>query len=147
MAKILERMILGRLTPWVIKRNTLNQNRHGFLPSWDRTTTISQIFNDLGRYHNLYFNPVKSAAINFSNKKTNPVGDLKIDGHPIPCVTRMRVLRLHFSSKLTWKLYISELRVKAFKKLNAYKYISRTMTGISTKILLQIVQATVRQST
>lgn len=88
-------------------------------------------------------NPNKSACMIFRNK-FDPTVSIKINNSPIPIVQTHKILGIHLNYKLSYKTHIDNSIVKAKKKINILKMISRKRSGAHPDQMLKIYKAIVR---
>lgn len=90
------------------------------------------------------FSHKKSVVMICSRKiGIDPVIELKLNQHALPCVKDIKFLGLTIDYRLTWKLHIQKLKEKCFKALNLLKIIAFSKYKTDTKTLLQIYKSTI----
>ncbi|KAI5713578.1 hypothetical protein M8J76_001614 [Diaphorina citri] len=109
---------------------------------------LQQSLNNLCSWSNssgFLFSPQKSRAIHFCRKRrrhNNP--DLSMLDQPLLFVPNMKLLGLHFDTKLKFKQHLTETKSNCLNRINLMKIFCNKTWGADYKTLLQLYRSYVR---
>ena len=89
------------------------------------------------------FSVAKCIGVVFT-KRNVPDLHLTLQSQPIPFKSSVKFLGLHFDSKLSWKIHVTNLLDRCQKKLNVLKYLRGTTWGADRKSLLMVYKSLIR---
>ncbi|KAK3869753.1 hypothetical protein Pcinc_024981 [Petrolisthes cinctipes] len=89
------------------------------------------------------FSVRKSVGVIFTHRK-KPDVRLTMGVNPLPIQNSTKFLGLYFDSRLTWRVHVSQLKIKCLKALNLLKCISGTQWGADRKSLLMLYKSLIR---
>ena len=92
----------------------------------------------------LQFTPTKSKAIIFTTRRPNSVPKVYFQHTAIKQVKYHTLLGLHLDSRLTWKIYVQQLKITTARRMNIINYLSGKDWGGDRATLLSIYKMWIR---
>ncbi len=93
----------------------------------------------------LVFSPTKTKAVHFCRlRNCEHQLNIALNGHQLPCESKVPYLGLIYDNKLRWKFHISSIKAKCNARLNLLRKLSHTTYGADTQSLLRLYYALIQ---